>query len=180
MSSYYDGESKIEYRVDKGRSILLGSMIDSPASPDLQLSQKAKQLCKVEGINYKSLEPIQRLFLTHYRCPMCKLLPLYYLDLAHPKRVRCGCSRQEGSPVYRNSIDAFTHLVSKERDSVFRGMASVIQISAKMGYMQNGIRYCSVQVTFTNGEEYRIDAYGEEADELYSKAREKSAVSCLH
>jgi len=53
----------------------------------------------------------------------------------------------------------------------------VIQLSAKMGYMQNGIRYCSVQVTFTDGEEYRVEAYGEEADELYDKAREKSTVS---
>jgi len=82
--------------------------------------------------------------------------------------------------VYRNSVDAFTHLVSEERESVFRGTTSVAQISAKIGYMQNGIRYCSVQVTFNNGEEYRIDAYGEEADELYSKAKEKSAVSCMH
>jgi hypothetical protein len=93
MSSYYDGERQIEYRIGKGKSILLGSMDGSPASPDLLLSQKAEQLCKIEGINYKGLEPIQRLFLTHYRCPMCKLLPLYYLNLAHPKRVRCGkCS----------------------------------------------------------------------------------------
>lgn len=81
--------------------------------------------------------------------------------------------------MYRNSIDAFTHLVSKERESSYRGKAEVARISAKMGCMQNGIRYCSVQVTFNNGEEYRIDAYGEEADELYSKAREKSAVSCM-
>jgi hypothetical protein len=65
-------------------------MVGSPASPDLLLSQKAELLCKGEKINYKSLEPIQRLFLTHYRCPTCKLLPLYYLNLAHPKRVRCG------------------------------------------------------------------------------------------
>jgi len=62
----------------------------SHSSPDMVLSQKAEQLCGTEGINYKGLEPIQRLFLTHYRCPMCKLLPLYYLNLAHPKRVRCG------------------------------------------------------------------------------------------
>jgi hypothetical protein len=82
--------------------------------------------------------------------------------------------------VYRNSVDAFTQLVSEGRESVFHGTASVAQISAKIGYMQNGIRYCSVQVTFNTGEEYRIDAYGEEADELYSKAREKSAVSCVH
>jgi hypothetical protein len=71
------------------------------------------------------------------------------------------------------------HLISKEHESIYHGAASVIQISAKTGYMQNGIRYCSVQVTFNTGEEYRIEAYGEEADELYSKASEKSAISCM-
>ncbi|MEW6605306.1 MAG: hypothetical protein AB1351_11555 [Thermoproteota archaeon] len=66
-------------------------LLDSiPASPDLLLGQKAEQLCKMDGLNYKGLEPIQRLFLTHYRCPICKLLPLYRLNLAHPKRVRCS------------------------------------------------------------------------------------------
>src|SRR5581483_10581128 len=58
-------------------------------SPDRMLDTKAERICEEEGIDYRSLEPIQRLFLTHYRCPICKLLPLYYLNLAHPKRVRC-------------------------------------------------------------------------------------------
>lgn len=71
----------------KSGAILLDGV---QTSPDLLLSQKAEQLCKIEGINYKGLEPIQRLFLTHYRCPICKLLPLYNLNLAHPKRVRCS------------------------------------------------------------------------------------------
>lgn len=71
----------------KSGTVLLGGI---HASPDQLLSQKAEQLCKVEGINYKGLEPIQRLFLTHYRCPICKLVPLYHLNLAHPKRVRCS------------------------------------------------------------------------------------------
>lgn len=70
--------------------MLLDGMIGVQVSPDLLLSQKAEQLCKLEGINYKGLEPIQRLFLTHYRCPICKLLPLYHLNLAHAKRVRCS------------------------------------------------------------------------------------------
>jgi hypothetical protein len=80
---------KAEY-TDESKSgiILLDGM--QASSPDLLLSQKAEQLCRTEGINYKGLEPIQRLFLTHYRCPICKLMPLYHLNLAHPKRVRCG------------------------------------------------------------------------------------------
>ncbi|MCI0557895.1 MAG: hypothetical protein MN733_05325, partial [Nitrososphaera sp.] len=46
--------------------------------------------CREEGIAFERLGPIQRLFLTHYRCPMCKLVPLYYVNVVHPKRVRCG------------------------------------------------------------------------------------------
>ena len=93
MSSYYHEEGHIGYPDKEGLTTLLGGMVGSLASLDLLLTQKAEQLCSTEGINYKSLEPIQRLFLTHYRCPICKLLPLYNLNLAHPKRVRCGkCS----------------------------------------------------------------------------------------
>ena len=96
--SPYDYESRrIEYADGRGNSevIFLGNMIDGQQqpSPDLLLSQKAEQICKIEGINYWDLVPIQRLFLTHYRCPTCKLLPLYHLNLAHPKHARCGrCS----------------------------------------------------------------------------------------
>ena len=86
MSSYSE-RRQVEYTDGrKSGTLLLDGM---QALPDLLLSQKADQLCKVEGINYKGLEPIQRLFLTHYRCPICKLLPLYNLNLVHPKRVRC-------------------------------------------------------------------------------------------
>lgn len=40
------------------------NMVSRSESPDLILSQKAEKTCKTEGINYKDLEPIQRLFLT--------------------------------------------------------------------------------------------------------------------
>jgi hypothetical protein len=98
MSSYTYESRRIEYADDRENSqaIFLHDVIDGQQqqpSPDLLLSQKAEQMCKIEGINYRDLVPIQRLFLTHYRCPTCKLLPLYHLNLAHPKRVRCGrCS----------------------------------------------------------------------------------------
>ncbi|UVS67903.1 hypothetical protein [Nitrososphaera viennensis] len=54
------------------------------------LEQKVGALCNDEGISHMEMSPIQRLFLTHYRCPACKLLPLYRLDLSHIKRARCG------------------------------------------------------------------------------------------
>jgi len=90
MSSYSEGR-EIEYTDErKSGIILLDGIVRTLVSPDLLLSQRAEQLCKAEGITYKGLEPIQRLFLTHYRCPICKLLPLFHLNLAHPKRVRCS------------------------------------------------------------------------------------------
>jgi hypothetical protein len=46
--------------------------------------------------------------------------------------------------------------------------------------MQNGIMYCIVQVMCNCGEEYRIEAYGEEAEELYRTANEQSALLCQH
>jgi phosphoribosyl-ATP pyrophosphohydrolase len=71
--------------------------------------------------------------------------------------------------VYCNSVDAFRQLVSP----------TVSQISAKTGCMQNGIVYSIVNVLFAKGEEYRIEAYGEEASELYKAASEQSALLCL-
>ena len=62
----------------------------SLSTPVQLLAEKADQVCSAEGISYVKLRPIQRLFLTHYRCHKCKLLPLYCLDIAHLKRVRCG------------------------------------------------------------------------------------------
>lgn len=87
MSSYSEGR-QVEYADERKSGTLLLDGVQ--ASPDHLLSQKAEQLCKAEGINYRGLEPIQRLFLTHYRCPICKLLPLYHLNLAQPKRVCCS------------------------------------------------------------------------------------------
>lgn len=72
----------------KSTSVMFGH-----SSPELLLSKKAEQVCVLDEIDYKGLMPVQRLFLTHFRCPMCKLLPLYCLNLSHPKKVRCGrCS----------------------------------------------------------------------------------------
>lgn len=89
MSTYYEGR-RVEHSERSRSEVLIIEKMVGRLSPDQILSQKAEQQCTFEGINYKSLEPIQRLFLTHYRCPMCKLLPLYYLNLSHPKRVRCS------------------------------------------------------------------------------------------
>lgn len=77
--------------------------------------------------------------------------------------------------MYRNSVDALRNLLSDEHRT-----SEVNQISAKSGGMQNGIPYCVVQISFANGEEYRIEDYGEAAGELCKAARERSALLCLH
>lgn len=77
--------------------------------------------------------------------------------------------------MYRNSVDALRNLLSDEHRT-----SEVNQISARSWGMQNGIAYCVVQVSFANGEEYRIEDYGEAAEELCKAARERSALLCLH
>jgi hypothetical protein len=71
--------------------------------------------------------------------------------------------------VYSSSVDAFRQLLSP----------NVSQIIAKEGCMQNGIAYCTVQVLLANGEEYRIEAYDEEASKLFRAAKEQSSLLCL-
>jgi hypothetical protein len=54
------------------------------------LEEKLGALCREEGLRQIGMTVTQRLFLTHYRCSACKLLPLYRLDLTHTKKARCG------------------------------------------------------------------------------------------
>jgi DNA-directed RNA polymerase subunit RPC12/RpoP len=67
------------------------SLTTASSQAERLLDRKVNALCEAEGINQLAMLPLQRLFLTHYRCPMCKLLlPLYQLDLSHMKKVRCS------------------------------------------------------------------------------------------
>lgn len=77
--------------------------------------------------------------------------------------------------MYRNSVDSLRHLLSGEHRT-----SDVSEINAKSASMQNGIAHCVVQVLFASGEEYRIEDYGPEAEELCRIAREHSALLCLH
>jgi hypothetical protein len=79
--------------------------------------------------------------------------------------------------MYRNSVDAFVQLTSARQGSSIATATTVItEISAKIGYLKNGIRHCSVQVAFDSGDEYRIEALGEEAEALYREAKEQSVA----
>ena len=54
------------------------------------LLRMTKLICQRYSLEFTSLSSIQRKFLTHYRCSACGLLPLYYVNVQHLKRVRCG------------------------------------------------------------------------------------------
>jgi hypothetical protein len=57
---------------------------------DNYLTELTQKACASLGISYAEMTPIQRMFATHYRCPKCKMLPLYRLDLSLSRRARCG------------------------------------------------------------------------------------------
>jgi hypothetical protein len=79
--------------------------------------------------------------------------------------------------MYRDSVDAFVQLTSARQGSSIATATTVItEISAKIGYLKNGIRHCTVQVAFASGDEYRIEALGEEAEALYREAKEQSVA----
>ena len=87
MSSYGLGEPvSFRYDLEAGHAqyeAALGPM-------ERLLEEKFSALCREEGIRQVGMAVMQRLFLTHYRCSACKLLPLYHLDLSNTKKARCG------------------------------------------------------------------------------------------
>jgi hypothetical protein len=82
--------------------------------------------------------------------------------------------------LYYNSIDALQQLLDsrfKKRDKVEEDGCTnkkisfqITKISDKIGYMSNGLKYYFVEVTCSNGIQYGIQAYGDEAEDLYKEA----------
>ncbi|MEO9295570.1 MAG: hypothetical protein ABI347_08230 [Nitrososphaera sp.] len=87
MSSYRMGERMtLPYDLEPDMFAVSG-----PTAEERLIERAAHVLCEEEeGFNYRAMTPIQRLFLTHYRCSFCKLLPVYNLDLSSPRKARCG------------------------------------------------------------------------------------------
>ncbi len=77
--------------------------------------------------------------------------------------------------MFHNSVDALTKLLtSSGGDGQVLESSAISSVSSKISVLSNGVRHCSVQVKFESGVEYRVEAFGDEADELYRKAREHS------
>ena len=82
---------------------------------------------------------------------------------------------------YINSIAALQQLLfsgpppppldaKEEDDSSKKNVhCRITKKSQNISYMRNGIEYCSVEVTCDNGSQYRIQAYGDEAVDLYKE-----------
>lgn len=86
MSSYRMGEKlALPYDVEPDMFA-----VSAPTADERLIERAAHILCEEEGLSYRAMTPIQRLFLTHYRCSFCKLLPVYNLDLLSPRKARCG------------------------------------------------------------------------------------------
>ena len=83
--------------------------------------------------------------------------------------------------MYRDSVDALMRLLSgfDDRGKPLEPSGVVSVSSADIRLLRNGIRHCCVQVLFESGAEYRIDAFGYEADELYLMARTHPTFSLV-
>lgn len=69
---------------------------------------------------------------------------------------------------FRNSIDAFMYALHEVAANGHQA-----EVLCSIGYMRNGLRHCSVQMSRDNIG-YGIEAYGEEADELFEVAKKHS------
>ena len=82
--------------------------------------------------------------------------------------------------MYYNSIDALQQLLDsrfKKREKLeehgytnTKISFQITKISDKIAYMSNGLKYYFVEVTCSNGIQYGIQAYGDEAEDLYKEA----------
>ena len=78
---------------------------------------------------------------------------------------------------YKSSIEALQqllHLGTSERkigDKMKNSLTGcqITKTSNEISYMRNGIEYCFVEVTCSDGTQYGLQAYGEEANQLYKE-----------
>jgi hypothetical protein len=79
---------------------------------------------------------------------------------------------------YESSIEALQQLLhlgapdGKANDKRENPIANcqITKTSKDVFYMRNGIEYCFIEVTCSDGTQYGLQAYGEEAKELYGEA----------
>ena len=75
----------------------------------------------------------------------------------------------------RTTADAFRDLVTGKYDETRGIQWSITSLSPKKTLMSNGMQYCFAEVTFKNGIQYGIEAFGEEAEDLFDEVSVHSA-----
>ena len=87
---------------------------------------------------------------------------------------------------YKSSIEALQqllHLGASDRkigDKMENNLAGcrITKTSNEISYMRNGIEYCFVEVTCSDGTQYGLQAYGQEANQLYKEAYRCRMCGC--
>ncbi|MGI0036988.1 MAG: hypothetical protein ACRD99_01360 [Nitrososphaera sp.] len=82
--------------------------------------------------------------------------------------------------MYRDGVDALTRLLAGIDDEGHAlKLSEIASISSMIKTLKNGIKHCCVRVLFESGAEYKIDAFGDEADELHLRARAHPTFNLL-
>ena len=87
---------------------------------------------------------------------------------------------------YKSSVEALQqllHLETPDRkigDKMKNSIAGcqITKTFNEISYMRNRIEYCFVEVTFSDGTQYGLQAYGEEVNQLYKEAYRCSMCEC--
>ena len=87
---------------------------------------------------------------------------------------------------YKSSVEALQQLLhlgtpdGKIGDKMKNSLAGcqITKTSNEISYMRNRIEYCFVEVTFSDGTQYGLQAYGQEANQLYKEAYRCRMCGC--
>jgi hypothetical protein len=71
---------------------------------------------------------------------------------------------------YNSSVLALQKLLQQQCESHSGLACHISKMSRTVSYLQNGIEYCHIEVTCGDGEQYGIQAFGQEAVELHNEA----------
>ena len=127
-----------------GNRTELQSALDAGAAlvaADKALARISARACLETGIDFKNTSPIQRLFITRYRCSKCGLLPLYRLIVSKTKRTRCGCC---GELIRFRSAGKYGRLRKRIVTAMFNGN-STIQPLLGTSLPNSDLRYCRIR-----------------------------------
>jgi hypothetical protein len=77
---------------------------------------------------------------------------------------------------YQDSVHALRELIRSESDEGSSRACHITKLSHNVSRLKNGIEYCLVEVTCDDGEQYGIQAFGEEAIQLHKEALKRTHI----